>query len=201
MTNKTHSTAVVIIPPEDVWEPIQAIRREHDRQVRRWMPHVTLLYPFRPREEFDALAEQFSQALREVEPFEVRLAKLCYFEHGEESLTLWLAPQPPGPLVKLHETLWGIVPDCDEVRRHREGFTPHLSVGQAKGREKLKKLRLALQPAWRPVSFTVREVSLIERGDPPDDVFRAATTVPLAGDRRNSEEVRNSNDESNPESE
>ena len=44
----THESAIVLIPPQEVWEPIQAIRRVHDRQVRRWMPHVTLLYPFLP---------------------------------------------------------------------------------------------------------------------------------------------------------
>ena len=39
---KTHQSAVVLIPPREVWAPIQAIRREHDRHLRRWMPHVTL---------------------------------------------------------------------------------------------------------------------------------------------------------------
>ena len=56
MSQKTHTTAAVLIPPEDVWGPIQAIRREHDRQFRRWMPHITLLYPFRPREQFPQYA-------------------------------------------------------------------------------------------------------------------------------------------------
>ena len=50
---KTHKTAVVIIPPEDVWDPIQKIREKYDRQFRRWMPHITLIYPFRPFEEFE----------------------------------------------------------------------------------------------------------------------------------------------------
>ena len=41
-----HKTAAVIITPEDVWGPIQAIRQKHDSKVGRWMPHVTLTYPF-----------------------------------------------------------------------------------------------------------------------------------------------------------
>ena len=49
-TNKTHTTAVVLIPPEEVWEPIQALRRAHDRNFDRWMPHITLLYPFAERD-------------------------------------------------------------------------------------------------------------------------------------------------------
>ena len=43
-----HKTATVIIPPECVWGPIQAIRQKHDSEVGRWMPHVTLTYPFLP---------------------------------------------------------------------------------------------------------------------------------------------------------
>ncbi|MBI5480461.1 MAG: 2'-5' RNA ligase family protein [Deltaproteobacteria bacterium] len=46
---KTHHTAVVIIPPGEIWGPIQAIRQRHDQQFHRWMPHITPLYPFRPR--------------------------------------------------------------------------------------------------------------------------------------------------------
>jgi hypothetical protein len=49
MPVKTHHTAVVAIPPPEVWSPIQAIRRQHDRNVQRWMPHITLIYPFMPR--------------------------------------------------------------------------------------------------------------------------------------------------------
>jgi len=45
-TGKTYTTAVVLIPPEDVWEPIQKLRRVYDRHFDRWMPHLTLLYPF-----------------------------------------------------------------------------------------------------------------------------------------------------------
>ena len=44
MDSATHTTAVVVIPPDDAWPPIQALRQRYDRQFRRWMPHITLLY-------------------------------------------------------------------------------------------------------------------------------------------------------------
>ena len=50
---RSNYAAVVLIPPLEVWEPVQAIRRAHDRQYHRWMPHVTLVYPFRPRRLFE----------------------------------------------------------------------------------------------------------------------------------------------------
>lgn len=37
--NLDHKTAAVIIPPEDVWPAIQAIRQKHDSKVGRWAPY------------------------------------------------------------------------------------------------------------------------------------------------------------------
>ncbi len=183
MPSRTHRTAVVLIPPEDVWQPIQAIRREHDRQVRRWMPHVTLLYPFRPHEEFDAAAGALAEACRSVEPFEVSLGELRWFSHGRRGFTMWLSPEPAGELVELHEALWLTAPDCDHVRRHAVGFVPHLSVGQVRDRRRLDRLIATLQADWRPIRFRATAVSLIRREDPPDDVFRVDRLLPLGAPR------------------
>ena len=56
MVKLTHTTALVTIPPAKSWPSIQAIREEHDRKIRRWMPHITLIYPFLPRQRFEAIA-------------------------------------------------------------------------------------------------------------------------------------------------
>lgn len=179
MIRKTHKSAVVVIPPEDVWPPIQQVRLKHDRQLRRWMPHITLVYPFRPMTQFDDLARQFSAVCRSIEPFEVTLSRFGSFEHSEAHHTVWLVPEPKGDLVRLQTLLWQVVPDCNEVRSYQDGFTPHLSVGQVRGRDETTRLMDELQSAWRPVSFSVSEVCLIWRGDPPDDRFRVGCTVPL----------------------
>src|SRR5262245_33290170 len=90
----THLTAVAAVPPEAVWGPIQDIRRQYDRQFRRWMPHVNLLYPFRPRPDFPPGAEGLTATCRGVGPFEVTLAEFRFFRHGSGRCTLWLAPEP-----------------------------------------------------------------------------------------------------------
>ena len=172
---KTHQTAVVLIPPEVVWEPIQAIRRQHDRQVRRWMPHVTLLYPFVPREEFDAAKPVLRDACRGIEPFEVRLVAFHSFSHGRGSHTFWLAPEPKDHLACLQAALESAVPECNDVSRHEDGFTPHLSMGQVRGDDRIEALKTELQEAWTGrggVKFLADRVSVIWRGRPPDDVFR-----------------------------
>jgi 2'-5' RNA ligase len=179
MAEKTYKTAVVWIPPQEAWEPIQAIRRQHDRQVRRWMPHVTLIYPFRAPEELDALAPLLAEACRGVEPFDLELREFRFFSHGRGSFTMWLSPEPAEALARLQEALQAAVPDCDDVRRHPKGFTPHLSVGQVRDRRALRGLLADLQAAWRALRCRAEAVSMIRRGDPPDDCFRVDRTILL----------------------
>jgi 2'-5' RNA ligase len=180
MGEKTYSTAAVIVPPDEASEPIQAIRRVHDRHVRRWMPHVTLVYPFRPRSQFDALQGPLGQACERIAPFNLTLARFGHFHHGRGTFTIWLDPEPNEPVRALQAALQSVVPDCDEQSRYESGFTPHLSVGQVRGQDNLQHLLDALQRNWRPITWTVREVALIWRGDqPPADVFRVGATVSL----------------------
>jgi len=180
MGSKTHATAAVLIPPEGAWDPIQAIRRIHDRQVRRWMPHVNLLYPFRPREDFEALAPLLEATARSVGTFEVTLAAFRSFAHGRRSHTVWLDPEPRERVAALQAALAAAVPDCDDLARFPGGFHPHLSVGQLRGDAKgLEEFIARLQAGWSPLRFEVREVFLIARSRPPDDVFRVERRVPL----------------------
>ncbi len=121
----SHKTAVVLIPPEEIWEPIQALRRQYDRHVARWMPHVTLLYPFRPMTEFAAALPALEAACRTCAPFELELAQFRFFAHGARGFTMWLAPEPRAELVRLHAALVAAAPECDATARGPQGFTPH----------------------------------------------------------------------------
>jgi serine/threonine protein kinase len=57
-------------------------RGRHDRQVGRWMPHINLLYPFRPRAESAAVLAELAAACASVEPFALTLGTLRLFRHG-----------------------------------------------------------------------------------------------------------------------
>jgi 2'-5' RNA ligase len=143
------------------------------------MPHITMAYPFRPKKEFHVLAADLSGLCQDIEPFVIELAQFRFFGHSKKRYTLWLAPEPDSQLVDLQSKLLKIVPNCNEVNLFPGGFTPHLSVGQVRGRAKMENLLAELQQSWRPLSFVVREISLIWRSEPPDDVFRVARKVGL----------------------
>ncbi len=182
MKQKTYTTAVAIIPPESRWEPIQRIRREHDRHVRRWMPHINLLYPFRPSDLLESASNAIHDAVSGIELFDIALSHFRHFRHGRDSYTVWLAPEPGERIVQLQEDLLSAFPDCNDTARHKDGFTPHLSVGQAKGKDSLRSLLQVCEEGWEPLSFPVREIHVIVRGERfPDDVFQVYRTVPLGG--------------------
>lgn len=83
-------------------------------------------------------------------------------------------PEPAEPLVALQARLWEALPAYDDTRRHANGFTPHLSVGQARGAAEAQSLMTGLTATWAPLTFTVAAIQVIWRGDPPDDIFRVA---------------------------
>ena len=116
---------------------------------------------------------------RSIEPFNVELTGLKFFKHPSHSYTLWLSPEPKASLVQLQKALMKVTPDCDDLYGFKGGFTPHLNLGQIRKLRTLKKLQEEFSKEWKPVTFTVKEVCLVWRGQPPQDVFQVGERVPL----------------------
>lgn len=170
-----YRSAVVAIPPAELWPAIQAIRQQFDRQIDRWMPHINLLYGFIPETNFAEAAPVIAQMLADFEPFEITLERFEVFTH-RASCTAWLLPisDPPDALQRLQSRLQQLFPQCDEQsRKSPAGFTPHLSVGQFRSPEAAR----AQLPAWQPVRFRLSEIALIGRGE--DTPFSVKFRIPL----------------------
>ncbi|NVM44915.1 MAG: 2'-5' RNA ligase family protein [Candidatus Lokiarchaeota archaeon] len=160
---KVHSTAVVIIPPKEVWGEIQDIRKKYDRHIHRWMPHITLLYPFRPQSEFNNLKSLFLTTCKKIEIFDIFLKKFKYFHHGKQKYTLYLDPESETLIAYLQHKILEIIPDCNDVTLYRTGFLPHLSVGQIEGKDNLKVNLKNLQINWNPLKFKITSIYFIAR--------------------------------------
>ncbi|MDE0636479.1 MAG: 2'-5' RNA ligase family protein [Candidatus Poribacteria bacterium] len=172
MSNKTHTTAVVLIPPETIQPSIQTIRRVHDRNFERWMPHITLLYPFAAQRDFDDVIPSLTKAAQQIPSFSVTLASFSAFRH-RKSCTLFLVPEPKNGIVQLHSTLLTHLPDYDDTARFAGGFTPHLSVGQFQQRH-LNDTLQQFQKEWKPIEYAVESLSLIYRSPETNDKFVVA---------------------------
>lgn len=180
MPVKSNTAALVLIPPEGVWDPIQAIRKVHDRNIRRWMPHITLLYPFRPFRPSGGIESDeglIEAACAKIAPFEVTLGGAAYFP---ESRTVWIDPEPSEPILDLQSVLMASFPDCDDSARYARGFVPHLSVGQSRDGA----LRAMVDADWRPITFTADRISYVCRKDLPDDPFKVGREFPFGGNQK-----------------
>jgi poly(A) polymerase len=173
-TASVHTSALVLRPPPSAWAPLQAIRSAHDPSVRRWMPHVNLVYGFVPEADFAAAGAAVREAVAGLGPLRIRLETFRTFEH-RGSTTVWLEPSPSGPLRELQALLAQRFPGCVE-QDSRGGFTPHLTVAKLTGPDVAARVR-QWQADWAPVEFTVSTVDLISRRD--DEPFAVRDSVHL----------------------
>lgn len=176
---KVYTSACVIIPPKEIWDQIQKIRHRYDRQIHRWMPHITLLYPFRPKAEFNDLEKEFIELCSQLKPFEISFRNVRYFHHRHQNYTIWLNPEPHNLINHLQAELLKVVPDCEDINKYKNGFTPHLSVGQIKGKEKLIQIIDNLQNSWKELKFTLNSVYLISRENNKQSKFEIIKKIPL----------------------
>ncbi len=175
---KSHKSAIVIIPPKLLWPPIQRIRHLYDRKIDRWMPHVTLVYPFVPEGEFAETLPAVSAACRRIVPFQVRLATFRWFVHRGGSATMWLEPEPSGLVQAIEAELRRELPGYDDQSRRFGRYTPHLSVGQVPAKD-VQTVVGALQAEWTPIEFLLDRLAVISRSD--RSPFAVRHWCPFAG--------------------
>lgn len=188
---KSVKSALVVMPPVQLWDPIQQIRRGRDKGFFRWMPHINMLYPFLEDAggDFEAAAARAREALQDVEPFILQLQHFHFFEHSRRSCTVWLRPEgndatdaDSPALHAVHERLLGAFPSCtdlsDDPSRDIDKFVPHLSVGSWRGATEAAAAVEVFQKTWSSLSFPVSSVYFISRRS-YNEPFQVRWAVPL----------------------
>ena len=194
---KTHSSTIALVPPDEAWETVQALRYTlEDKGVYRWPPHVNLLYPFVVESHIPLALPKVRAALSNMEPFQVRLAEFGLFAHRRKC-TLWLRPDTsPDTLAldRLQQALQDAVPECHEQRSNFGGrFSPHMTVthldNDKRSVRECEQLRDDLQASWQPVTFMCTEVHVMTRQGPKGQ-FRRRAKIFLGQDQEAGEALQ-----------
>jgi poly(A) polymerase len=167
------STALALVPPAGLWEPLQAFRREHDDRITRWPPHLNLLFGFVPPERFPAAIAKLGDLARAWSRPRLEISQVERFVLKRE-MVFYAAPAPETSLVDLQARVAEVFPGCPEDR----AFVPHLTLGRARragddGAQRAVDWSEALGPlAWEPDAFLL----LARDGRGP---YRVRASVPL----------------------
>eukprot|EP01130_Rhizamoeba_saxonica_P014906 TRINITY_DN6587_c0_g1_i1.p1 TRINITY_DN6587_c0_g1~~TRINITY_DN6587_c0_g1_i1.p1 ORF type:complete len:311 (+),score=28.45 TRINITY_DN6587_c0_g1_i1:3-935(+) len=174
--------------PQQFWDKndIQH-RRNHDHEgsTPRSGPHITLIDPFVSYHQFELAAVTVSKALRQIQPFRVRLdAPLKYFSHkirGEKVYTIWIDPVvvdgPEDAWVELQSELFKCFPMCPNVNNIGP-FRPHISLGKCAGLDRTLARIAEYEATWEPIEFVVSEVHIMSR---VDNWFQIRKTIQFGG--------------------
>ena len=151
-------SAIVIAVPAAA-ASVDDWRRRHTWDGKRGVPgHVTLLFPFIPRDELDETTLAELAALFAAEPsFEFALVRAARFPG-----VLYLAPEPAEPFVRLTERLVAAYPAYPPYEGAFKTVVPHLTV--AEGDEALLD-RIERELAGRlPIAASARAATLLVEG-------------------------------------
>jgi 2'-5' RNA ligase len=74
-TLDSYTTAVVLIPSQDIQDKVNALRKGNDKAYSRWMPHITFLFPFVAPEQLQHAVLHLTERIREssLSPINVTL--------------------------------------------------------------------------------------------------------------------------------
>ena len=136
-----------VIVPVPAAEPlVSSWRSRFDRSAPLGVPaHVTVLYPFLPRDQVDepVLAE-LARICCEVGQVELTFRRTGWFDGAD---VLWLDPEPAAPFVALTEAIAARWPQAQPYGGAFDEVTPHLTVAEAAPQDEVERMRAGLAAA------------------------------------------------------
>jgi len=149
-------------------------RADLDPSARRGMPaHVTVLYPWIPLDELTPADEaDLAAIIKAVPSFNVSLTDIQRFPQ-----TLWLAPYPTDPFVRLTMAVEKRWPAYEPYSGRFQNVEPHLSIGDAVDPDALGHVVADVAPRL-PIDARITEIALMAQDEDGHWYLRRA--YPLA---------------------
>jgi 2'-5' RNA ligase superfamily len=156
----TAPTALVALIPE-AEAVVGRWRPDLDPSARRGMPpHITVLYPWMPLDELTEADEaDLGTLIAAVPSFVVSLTDIQRFPE-----TLWLAPYPADPFIRLTMAVQQRWPAYEPYSGRFGSIEPHLSIGDAIDPDALGHVVADVSPQL-PIEARVTGIALMRLDD------------------------------------
>ncbi|KAL6881525.1 hypothetical protein J3F83DRAFT_61440 [Trichoderma novae-zelandiae] len=151
----SHDTALCLIPPPQLWDPVNALRSLNDEKFTKWPPHVTLVYPFVMPEALPEVAEALcrSHIGPQDDDIFISLEEPGVFSHRRRSRTVFIRPNSGPEASRLSDLR-------DRIHRFLgwpkgRDYQPHMTLAQSEDDTTswhqflLEKARLLTPLKWR----------------------------------------------------
>jgi len=155
------STLAILVPEAEGL--VQSFRDRYDPAAQAGMPaHITLLYPFKSRNEIDGrVLDTLSQCFSRLQPFKFSLRTINQFP-GD---TLYLVPEPEDPFRELTLGIWRCYPETPPYRGRYSTVVPHLTVADRMSEQRLAEVAREFEEASQgclPIQGYAAEVTLMD---------------------------------------
>eukprot|EP00742_Colponemidia_sp_Colp-10_P014057 GILJ01015923.1.p1 GENE.GILJ01015923.1~~GILJ01015923.1.p1 ORF type:complete len:1520 (-),score=259.96 GILJ01015923.1:186-4409(-) len=172
---KSFATALCVIPPPKLCSHIDIIRTSYDKAYTRWMPHLTILYPFVHPAKFADAIPLLQNALSKLPPFRVTLRKLAILNEDDPAAkkhVIYIVPEVKTEcLMRLQAVVQKIFPQCVRPAMHGQEinadgfpqFRPHITVGQIPSNSPKERTEIFewFKKHWQNQEFTVSQLHVV----------------------------------------
>ncbi len=170
------STAIVIIAPPRVQAWATPFRRRYSLDGMLRVPaHITVLFPFVPVDDLDAVCPKLRQIYANFAPFDVTLDGYGHFPTAS-----YLKPADPEPIKALFRAVHAEFPTVLPYRGafNSDDITPHMTVGEFKSEAEREAAEF---PPFTPITFPVRRLNLIVGVEHEPVPWITRDVIPLGG--------------------
>lgn len=173
MPSELRST--VIIPVPEASDAVDRWREEtcNDKPSVGVPAHITLLFPFAPATQLDeAVIASLAEVIEEASAFAFELRKPARFP-----MTLYLAPEPASPFVRLTEAIVRRFPGYPPYEGAFDSVVPHLTVAHGDA-ALLGEAETDVERSL-PIESVAREAILLEEVEPDWGRWKVRARLPL----------------------
>jgi 2'-5' RNA ligase len=154
-------SALTILVPE-AERLVAPFREKYDPSAMTGMSaHITLIYPFLPPDEIDALVlGKIAECSARFAAFDFSLTAISRFDGG----VIYLAPEPDEPFRRLTLAIWDGWPQTPPYGGRYSEIVPHLTVAQVGDEQLCDRITVKLAQVARgelPIKARATKVALL----------------------------------------